>query len=670
MNASRLEIPSIDDTDLKWAAALMKLPEHAFLGRNGRDPRREVFKSRSSMDVEACPGSGKTTLLVAKLAVLATKWKPLRQGVCVLSHTNVARCEIEDRLGKTAAGGKLLAYPHFVGTIHKFVNEFIALPWLRSKGISVRAIDDEITLNYRWFQLSSATRAGLEKNYHTKQIMRVRSTKFDLGEIRWGKKSALGPETPTYKSISEICRNSTREGFFCHDEMLLWASEAISDQNNTKTALRRRFPVLFIDEVQDNSNDQTVLLADLFTEGPSPVICQRFGDTNQGIYDSDSQADAKISGGFPLPRIRKDIPNSHRFVQEIAEVADPLAVVPQKLKGIDAKLLDKNMTKHRCVMFLFEEDKIEFVLKNYAQYLIKTFPSEMLIEGSFTAIGAIHKHEKDDKIPRKVGSYWPDYRIEKPQGKPRMDSAVQYLNDCLEVSIENSSSQIVVNAVAEIILHCTSLADKSFESQKRGRAHVSLLQILAERGIDFDDYRSLLTRIVERKKIVSETEWTDPISKDVSRIASTIIGKDVSSVVRDFLDWSANPSSGLESVSRKAGFLNQYLYPPNNPKVKIRLESIHSVKGENHSSTLVLETFYRTHNLKKLKKWLLGKKSGRGTENNATQYRLKQHYVAMTRPRHLLCLAMREDSFTVKELESLKSRWKVVKVTKSGPEDY
>lgn len=41
--------------------------------------------------------------------------------------------------------------------------------------------------------------------------------------------------------------------------------------------------------------------------------------------------------------------------------------------------------------------------------------------------------------------------------------------------------------------------------------------------------------------------------------------------------------------------------------------------------------------------------------------RLKLHYVAMTRPTHLLCLAMRKSAFSDPELEQLTRRgWKIM----------
>ena len=94
----------ITDEDIRWAEKIMKLPEGAFDAE-----RIEALKDMSSVDIQACPGSGKTTLLVAKLAILCKKWPNKNRGICVLSHTNVAREEIESRLGNTDVGKQLLS---------------------------------------------------------------------------------------------------------------------------------------------------------------------------------------------------------------------------------------------------------------------------------------------------------------------------------------------------------------------------------------------------------------------------------------------------------------------------------------------------------------------------------------------------------------------------------
>jgi predicted ATP-dependent endonuclease of OLD family len=48
-------------------------------------------------------------------------------------------------------------------------------------------------------------------------------------------------------------------------------------------------------------------------------------------------------------------------------------------------------------------------------------------------------------------------------------------------------------------------------------------------------------------------------------------------------------------------------------------------------------------------------------------FRIKQHYVAMTRPTHLLCLAIKGSTFSPTELDLLRARgWRLALVGTSG----
>lgn len=317
--------PSITCDDIGWACAALGLPKTAFEGSDGTDPRKDVLTSLSELDVEACPGSGKTTLLVAKLAILSRKWSERSRGICVLSHTNVARREIEHRLGNTAAGQQLLSYPHFVGTIHGFANEFLALPWLRSNDFPIRMIDDEIAQSRRWKSIAPHTRKGLERNYFGQSSLKIKSTNFDVGEVKYGGRP-LGHTTPTYIAIQEACRSSLLEGFYCHDEMLVFANHLLEEAPEAIQLIRYRFPMLFVDEVQDNSEVQSRLLHKLFRQGGGVTLRQRYGDSNQAIYSYQSGESSAATDPFPNESVRADIPNGHRFGTQIAKFARPLGV--------------------------------------------------------------------------------------------------------------------------------------------------------------------------------------------------------------------------------------------------------------------------------------------------------------------------------------------------------
>lgn len=139
-----MSVPAIDEQDLAILSNVF--PNLDFTD----DDCRSVLLENGKVDVQAAPGSGKTTVLAARLYLLGRKWKSERQGICVISHTNTASREIRLRLAGTVEGNRLLGHPHFIGTIHAFVNQYLALPSLRSVGTSVDGIDDELFERRAW----------------------------------------------------------------------------------------------------------------------------------------------------------------------------------------------------------------------------------------------------------------------------------------------------------------------------------------------------------------------------------------------------------------------------------------------------------------------------------------------------------------------------------------
>lgn len=146
------------------------LPE----GSHFSDDAKTVISCWESTDVSACPGSGKTTVLLAKLKILADRM-PLDngEGVCVLSHTNVAVNEIKTRLSSCA--DKLLNYPNYVGTIQSFIDSYIVKPYLKRKTtVALQVVDDEVFANHLYSLIVRAVQYStlryLLTSRHNKEI--------------------------------------------------------------------------------------------------------------------------------------------------------------------------------------------------------------------------------------------------------------------------------------------------------------------------------------------------------------------------------------------------------------------------------------------------------------------------------------------------------------------
>jgi DNA helicase II / ATP-dependent DNA helicase PcrA len=638
------ESPVITDEDINWSTELLRLPPSAFYGKDGTDPRQKILKFMNNVDVAACPGSGKTTLLVAKLAILAEHWQHRTRGICALSHTNVARSEIEKRLSNTTAGRRLLSYPHYIGTIHAFVNDFLAVPWLRRNGYPIKVIDTEICEARRWRQLAYKTRGYLGKQNLDQSSFIITDTNFNL--MKKSGKLKFGKDTDTYAHLKKACEGAAKDGYHCYDDVFIWAHDMIDELTEIVDVIRSRFPLLFVDEAQDNSEEQSRILHRLFQAGAYPVVRQRFGDGNQAIFDSINSHEA-TSDKFADDTIKRNLPDSLRFGQRIADLADPLGLIPYGLKGQGPKQKPplSGSIEGEHTIFLFENDSATKVLHAYGELLLQTFSEQELRDGVFTAIGQVHRPppaSSEEKRPQHVGDYWPAYDPELARRDPKPRTFVQCVFLGMGRAEATGEAYLAVDKIAEGLLRLSGMNDSRKALPKRMHPHRYVLKLLEKWVPVQAHYRDLVASVAELRQPLTQAMWNDRWRALVQQIAETISGGPLTTSEADeFLKWHSEPASSESSPGAQMPHDNIYRHSRAGAQVSIRVGSIHSVKGETHTATLVMETFWYEHNLKALLPWLSGDESGGTSEDGRQQLRLKIHYVAMTRPAHLLCLAMK-----------------------------
>jgi DNA helicase-2/ATP-dependent DNA helicase PcrA len=654
-------MPPITDNEISWASELMGLGANGFAVIDGDDSRLRAIRNLETCDFEACPGSGKTTLLVAKLAILASRWPHRQRGICVLSHTNAARDEIDQRLSATGPSAALVRYPHFIGTIHGFVNEYLAIPWLRSKGNPIRLIDTSTALKRRYQRLAWKWQMAMEK-----RGLDMYALQYDQSDYSGANKGALSRDTDLCRALEAVARAGSEEGYLCFDEMFIWAKELLDRHPEVAADLCTRFPLVFIDEAQDNSELQSALLHSIFRHGREPSIRQRFGDSNQAIY-AHAGADGAQTDWFPAGDLQ-NLPRSYRFPQGIADAAKGLGIVPQALNGSGPTRIRVKRDALPPVLFLFDDNSVRNVLPRYGEYLFIAFSAEELAAGVFTAIAGVHEldEEKSTPVPRAMGHYAPQYNpvIVRKEAIPA--TFEQYLSKASRELNERGNAQVLANALASALTRLCELAGAAAGTTlARRSAHRRLLETLGGSAAD-EAYSDLLDRTLAVEGKFNDEEWAQvrPLVLDiVFELTGTRALKEEAT---EFLARSGTPLSDSAHDDGTAAVMdNFYSHPPQDPKVHIRLGSIHSVKGETHTATLVLDSFFHKHHLTELKPWILGERTGgmkkklRGKpepEGSRMLGRLKLHYVAMTRPSHLLCLAMRRDAFIDSELEILKER--------------
>jgi len=167
-------------------------------------------------------------------------------------------------------------------------------------------------------------------------------------------------------------------------------------------------------------------------------------------------------------------------------------------------------------------------------------------------------------------------------------------------------------------------------------------------------------------------EWREEWRPAVKETASDLAGKALDLSPSDpYLEWGTSPVA-----SENAERTNAFRYPNEKPQIEIELSTIHAVKGQTHTATLVLESFWHKHNIESILDWLTEDRKNWDSSNQVRdKTRLHLHFVAMTRPSHLLCVALLRrsietspgslDSTRVDKLKSVG--WSIVDLTEQAP---
>ncbi|WP_122669944.1 UvrD-helicase domain-containing protein [Pseudomonas viridiflava] len=655
-------IDPVTNADVDWVVELM--------GLKTLDAQRRAFlKSMNTLDLSACPGSGKTTLVVAKLAILARHWKSRMQGICVLSHTNAAREEIEKRLGGTEVGQRLLRFPHYIDTIHGFTGRFLASPWLRSQGILLQAIDDNATHRARrralTFKEHLGAKTAFEKNHLKLETLRIRSVNFDrpLGNDDIG----FAQATLTYKSVVKSLSSAAKAGFFCFDEVFLLGHALLDADAQVGKALRLRFPCVLIDEMQDTQPNQAAILQRVFPHDEPDICLIRVGDPNQEIFAKASP----MADPFPDPRRQSEIASSFRFDQAIASIANPFAYVPitERLTGLrvpDGPRIIPN------TIIAFPDSNATHVLDEFGKLALEHLPADAREAGVF-ALGAVHRLDsfKEKQYPKALEHYWPSYRSDTTKASFRPSTFAEGAHIARHYAAREATSSSAVEMLATCLMELGTLAFPTDQAHSKLRHRTLINQKLGSKPDAFSLYRECLQQILFTHLGELEQRWTSVVIPKLLQVAAAIHdaeGLPADRESRPYLAWQP-ALEAIEATESGGELINTYRYQGEKDGVDIRMSSIHSEKGKTHGATLILETFRNTHLIHKLMPWLLGKKAAVRPLPEATKRDMMLMYVGMTRPTHMLCLAIRKSSLGTgaageKNRAALRSSgWSILELT-------
>ena len=582
------------------------------------DERRKFIRSLDSIDIQACPGSGKTTSLILKLMILSSKLPlPNNQGICVLAHTNVAINEIKHKFGLQLSS--LFNYPNYVGTIQTFIDKFLAIPYyINLYGKRPVSIDNdqfsfEVNKNQGIKGFQNARYFFQQRQYLDLPSLRFSFENFIISKELNDEKAFIRQNTPTYTTVRDHKLEVMKKGYLCFDDAYALASQYLKQYPNICSLISKRFKYVFIDEMQDTDVHQIKIIDSIFPY--TETIIQRLGDSNQAIYTYDVRKDLvwkQQNVSF--------INGSKRLSLPIAKAIKNIGVEPQELEG------NPDHQKILPTLIVFEDKDISQVIPTFAQLITENDLQNKVNNPIFKAIGWVGKRN-DQK--HTIVDYWPTYSNQRKKNFMNRSS----LEDYIDLQPGQKEAKYYMNPILDGIvrfLRINNIADNN------GRFFTKIT------------FKNFLEN--EQPNLSSElklqlTKWVSLLyigDNAFDKIHEFLINCLAKKIIKGFL-----PESPVNSKFFDRG--NPKDYSPNNIAVfseintHISIDTIHGIKGETHTATLFLETFNEVYDVNSILDYFNPniEKASLGIRQIRA---LKMAYVAMSRPTHLLCVAVHKNT--------------------------
>lgn len=672
----------ITEDDIHYAESLL-LPE----GKSFDLERKEFIRNFNTIDLQAVPGSGKTTALLAKLVILERKLPfPDGSGVLVLSHTNAAIDEIKEKIQKYCP--ILFSYPNFIGTIQSFVDKFLAIPiynlgfkkklnWIDKeryqkklvKLFNIIAWNKDFDQPTKWFYQRHIKKATAEANGNEnlkKEICKkyiekeVQDLYYDFitKEIKNGNNNILLKDATNKKFIGlkAIIVKVLKKGIMSYDYSYHFAEYYLHKIPLIKEIIQKRFSFVFVDEMQDMDTRQYNLLEKLFyDDGKSLSKFQRIGDKNQAIYNSVKAFDVWQDRANVLR-----LNGSHRLSKPIADVVKKFALYNDETFDIEGL----NECKIKPHILIFENANIDNIIPRFTKIV-----KENNLGNSEKPIKVVcwNTDWKEDDASRQDASklrledYHKSFKKEKGKPKQDYDNLKSYLLYYEQKKTLAPIRKNILNAFLKILrLENINTPDNRPYTKKK------LIDFIQE--IDHKKYEELSLNLYNWSVGIIQGKINEIWNEIKAYVPSllTIFEKQISNS-SDFINNSNEeiPTENTEITS----LTNYYM----EGELEIEITSVHAVKGQTHSATLYLESYFhqdgrgenaKSYESQRLAAQFLGNQIQSNVGNRVKQS-AKMAYVGLSRPTDLLCMAVHRDRFNDYLNEIDRDVWEIIEVKDS-----
>ena len=560
--------------------------------------------------LEACAGSGKTEVLGIKAAYEICKWQSKKNGIAVLTFTNEATATIADRV--SSFYGKPISSNHFIGTFSSFVHGYIAqrfgykfyhIPEDRADK-SFRVVDSDISpYSNQWlenyqldFYLPQQTIYASQLNYRVSSnnwyVVQKKDTAKPLTEFYEGNPKQLIKKANACKS------KFLNDGFATFEDMNLIARKCLRDETICHCIVKK-FPVILIDECQDLSASELSILSLLIRAG---VIVHYIGDLHQAIYSFKDSCPEQFLEHLATHRFETwSLSQNFRSTPKIVELSRKIGRIKYPISGsgeskcgdYDCCYVEYNDERNAIEAFIDVLNRFDISTQN-AVVLVRTQSAKQKLSGGFSI----------------------DY------SKHRIINAIQLWQQNNPEAQQTALSLLAIQLQKWMGFHGNS--NNYYYSDEVCSDSVSWRLLL----------RDILIQLCADPMIVTMNELTygSWYSRNKERVVS-IIAHYLSNIGQTLPKMVIRTPNGTAKQK-----INQVKWTQ---KEQLRVETIHSVKGDTFDAVLLLSSPDARGKTGFWENWLKpNEESGR------------IGYVASTRPRYLLCWGV--GSLTSVQRQTLK----------------
>ncbi len=335
-----------------------------------------------------------------------------------------------------------------------------------------------------------------------------------------------------------------------------------------------------------------------------------------------------------------EITGSKRFSNSIATTIKDICVKPQDLKG------NPEIPDISPVIIAFSDDNISKVIPRYGDLI---FEHNLHLETNpcFKAIGWVGRpHEKKHTI----STYFPTYEKEIQRKNADYTNLARYLTSESDEFIRINGVKYYKRAIIRAFIMCL-------------------------RDVDKPNDKPLRSETAFFKYIENNTEFSDTLKERLSEWCLAIHSEQsVLEEIRDFIRNEFKSFFAIDNIQSLDAFLaegfiqakeksdipvkaNMYTHIHNGHQINIEVSTVHGVKGQTHTATLYLETFHYKYDIIRIIEYLKGKYI-LPTQTHVRS-NLRVAYVGMSRPSHLLCVAVHKNHLTNHTDELKAAGWEI-----------